>query len=959
MDKHLFDQVVYQLLPEMNDEANRKALVVQALMGSPILDKIEWTGSASPFTVLLVQKLEIFGDISPRHPALIALLQQVQTSVGDDRKAEIDALIKQLASALEQDPIHLPLASTPTPINPYKGLQAFTSADKDYFFGREDFIHQLLAHLEKSHAGHTPRLLAVIGASGSGKSSIVMAGLLPLLRQGILPQSEKWHILERLVPGEHPLEALTDKLVQADAGRLADVEAYLSQPSTRGLHRVVDGLEASRVVLFVDQFEEVFTQTTSEDERRQFLELLTTAVKEPNGKLIVLLTLRADFYDRPLNYAEFGTLLAKCGSVIVPMSRQDLYNVVQKPALVTGLRFEEGLVSEIVLDVRDQIGALPLLQFTLDELYNQREGNQLTRRAYHDMGGVQGALKGHADAIYEALPTDEHRRLARALFLRLTEPGTTQSDALRRRASLSELMLSDTESTSINRDVVDRFVRTRLLTTDRVGKVETVEVSHEALIREWPRLIEWLHDARESMRLHKALRADVTEWLQRGQPDDMLYRGTVLQDSYRWIQNNVASAEEQSFVIRGIVAQVKQQTEDIRIAKQVNQLKRAQFNRNIAILGLVILVVTFYEVGNRATIANYIAAKFGEALLRVSQDNTAEATRLMDSLIQTYPQQSTAYLDAGIVFSAIGDTTRAIVNYSKAIELDSNSSTAYGNRGIAYSVIGDYQQAIRDYSKNIELDPSYIGAYINRGNSYQMLENYEQATADYSKAIELDPSRANTYINRGNSYQTLENYEQAIADYSKAIELDPSSVSAYINRGNSYQRLKNYEQAIADFSKAIELDPSSVAAYTSRGGVHLTTSNYEQAIADYSKVIELDPSSASYANRGSAYRGLKNYEQAIADFSKAIELDPTLVYAHATRGFINHHIGNIEQAIADFSRAIELDTNYASAYLGRGRLYFGIDRIQEAVADYRKYEILTGHLEPFMEDEIAESQKRR
>ncbi|MEL6307114.1 MAG: toll/interleukin-1 receptor domain-containing protein, partial [Chloroflexota bacterium] len=412
----------------------------------------------------------------------------------------------QIVEPVLPDPPVKPVAN---PRNPYKGLCAFREADTADFFGRSILIEELLSAIDNT--ANKARLLAVLGASGSGKSSVMMAGVLPQLRQA----HPDWLFLDPIVPSANPLEKLTITLArQLPQKSHSGIREDLLDRSTRGLHRLISELADTPVVLYIDQFEEVFTLVEKESERRQFIDLIITAVTESDGVLTVLLSMRADFYDRPAQYREFGELIEKQHKLITPMTLADLYDVIQQPAQLpdVSLTFDDNLVTEMVFAVREEVAALPLLQFTLDQLFQRREGNTLTKSAYDDMGGIQGALAQHAEATYNNLPSDQHRALARALFLRLIEAGQTEQDTTRRRATYSELTLPDAEQTRILQEVANTFVDARLLVTDQSDESRTIEVSHEALIREWERLGTWLHDAREDLRLQKSLSADVAEW---------------------------------------------------------------------------------------------------------------------------------------------------------------------------------------------------------------------------------------------------------------------------------------------------------------------------------------------------------------------------------------------------------------------------------------------------------------
>src|SRR6266566_4858756 len=293
------------------------------------------------------------------------------------------------------------------PRNPYKGLQAFRQEDQHDFFGRDTLIEKLTSTLADTLRTEEPgkpkaRLLAIIGSSGSGKSSVMMAGLLPRLHQGGIAGSEAWIYLDPMVPGAHPLESLALALAERLPDRsLHTLRQDLEEDSARGLHQLAMALthhQGTRVLLCIDQFEELFTQTIGLEEREQFLELSM---------------------------------------------------VIEQPARLTDvqLTFEGDLVGDLLFEMQGQAEALPLLEFTLDQLFERRCGHQLTSQAYQEIGGVKGALVRQAESTYAALPSDEHRRLARVMFLRLIEPGTTEQDTTRRRAARSELLLADSKET--------------------------------------------------------------------------------------------------------------------------------------------------------------------------------------------------------------------------------------------------------------------------------------------------------------------------------------------------------------------------------------------------------------------------------------------------------------------------------------------------------------------------------
>jgi hypothetical protein len=441
--------------------------------------------------------------------------------LSQDRLTSITALL---------DPINK--ARWPEPRNPYKGLRAFTEEDTRDFFGRDRLVNDLLQKMLEllvapQAISPRERLLTIIGPSGSGKSSVLMAGLLPMLRSGEFPGSEQWIYLKPMVPGKYPLEALalTLKPYFPDSS-IKTLREDLKDDAARGLHLLATQLAPksdARVVLLVDQFEELFTQTDTEAERQQFIDLLLAAATEPHGPILVLLTLRADFYDRLTHYQDLARLIDNQDHhlLVFPMDMEDLRAVIEKPAVLPDVRltFEGNLIGDLLFEVQGQVGILPLLQFTLEQLFQHRNGHLLTLQAYHKIGGVKGALTQHVEQIYMQLPSEEHRKLARALFLRLIEPGATERETTRRRAALTEFVFEDATQTRAMQKTLDVFVAARLLTASKAFDVKTVEnavedsqdnllpvadnplavttveVSHESVIREWPRLTTWQEGA--------------------------------------------------------------------------------------------------------------------------------------------------------------------------------------------------------------------------------------------------------------------------------------------------------------------------------------------------------------------------------------------------------------------------------------------------------------------------------
>ncbi len=534
---------------------------------------------------------------------------------------EIMALLKEIPPVASPEEPTLPEPHG-EPRNPYKGLRAFRERDAADFFGRETLIAELAETIEGTFKLTTPatRLLTVIGPSGSGKSSVVMAGLLPALQKSALPDSEHWVYLEPIVPGKRPLESLALSLApQLPQRSLRAICEDLEDDAARGLHLLATQLNkqpGARVVLTIDQFEELFTSTVSEKERQRLIDLLVTAVTEPDGPLIVLLTLRADFFDRPMHYPQLSRLIETHHKLVLPMGPHQLRAVIERPALLPDVQliFEGNLVGDLLFEMQGQEGALPLLEFTLEQLFERRDGHFLTQEAYRKIGGLKGALTKHAEATYALLPSEEHRRMARTLFLRLINPGVTEQDTTRRRAAMEEFSLSSPEQTTIMRATANAFVTARLLTVNEVAENTTIEVSHEALIREWARLSVWLHEAREDIGLQQAINTDVTDWARRSGPVDRLYTGTKLTEAQAWARRNIPNRNELAFLQASAKEHQRRESEEQRRQGQELALKRQTVRRLYALAAVLALLL----------VVSIIFAAVAQGLLQqVSNDKTA------------------------------------------------------------------------------------------------------------------------------------------------------------------------------------------------------------------------------------------------------------------------------------------------------------------------------------------------
>ncbi|MBN2471602.1 MAG: protein kinase, partial [Anaerolineae bacterium] len=458
--------------------------------------------------------------------------------------------------------------------NPYKGLRPFQVADTRDFFGREKLTAALVARM--AERVEFARFLAVVGPSGSGKSSVVRAGLIPALWRGELPGSERWFVVDML-PGAHPLDELEVALMRVAADQARNLHEPLTR-DPRGLLRAAQLIlpdDDSELVVIVDQFEEIFTLVEDEDARQYFLDLLYTCVTASRSRVRVVITLRADFYDKPLHYPEFGEMVRKRMETIMPLSAEELQRAIARPAQQVGMTFEEGLVATIVSEVHYQPGALPLLQYALTELFENREDRVLSHASYAQIGRTTGALARRAETIYAEL--DElSRETAREMFLRLVTLGEGAEDT-RRRVLRAELQ-AIADDPDVMEALVDTYTGYRLLSLDHdpATRAPVVELAHEAILREWGRLRNWLDESRHEIRQQRFLATAAADWQAAKHDASYLLHGARLEQFDAWADAAplALTRKEREFLVASIAA--RQEHEETERERQARELALAR-----------------------------------------------------------------------------------------------------------------------------------------------------------------------------------------------------------------------------------------------------------------------------------------------------------------------------------------------------------------------------------------------
>ncbi len=512
------------------------------------------------------------------------------------------------------------------PTCPYRGLFAFREEDAPFFFGREAFAEQLVTAVQRK------RLVGVIGASGSGKSSVVFAGLMPKLRsQGnwlivsCRPSDRPFRSLAAaIIPQLEPQLSETDQLVESNklAAALDSQDLRLSDVIGRILQK---GSNQVQLLLAIDQFEELYTLCHNRREWQRFLDSLLAAI-QGIPQLKIVLTLRADFLGQALSYRPFADALQDADVKLGPMNRAELYRAIAQPAQKVGMLIEEGLTERILDAVEGEPGNLPLLEFALTLLWEKPRNGRLNHAAYKEIGGVESALALHAQQVYDKLNPKE-QRIAKRIFLELTQLGTGTEDT--RRQVLKQDLLGmggpETEffdennslqradsvknpvSLALVESVIQQLAAAKLVVTSELvqGLTPTaaVDVVHEALIRHWPLLRRWVEENREKLLRQRAIEAAAKEWQERGEPEELAYllQGPKLAEAENFLDSategvSLSSLARDYIIVSQAARDRLFKQEEERRSRELQQERRAkiaaQKAAGAAIASLLVIVVS-------------------------------------------------------------------------------------------------------------------------------------------------------------------------------------------------------------------------------------------------------------------------------------------------------------------------------------------------------------------------------
>ena len=569
---------------------------------------------------------------------------------------EEDALHRLVCGIKGVPPGRRPGATVSKGECPYVGLKTFEPADAQLFFGRTAKIEELIDRLRNNFGSpKEERFLALIGASGSGKSSLALAGLSPSIQRGELPASANWPLII-CRPGTQPWESLEIALStnQQTALRLAALGALIRRPEDeqRRLHLTArlaldDRPVNHRLFILIDQFEEIFTLCKDEGARRQLIDNVLYATNVAGGRTIVVLTMRADFYGQCASYSGLRAAIADHQSFIGPLSEEELREAIESPAHLAGGELEPGLMELLLADMKGQVGALPFLEHALFKLWEMRDGRRLKAKAYTDMGRLAGALDAHAEEFFTKTLSVEEQSLCRQLLVDLVHPGEGAADTKKR------VSLEDVAPTDAARAVLAKLADARLVTTDRddaravlrkpadarlvttgrddLSEAAQAELAHEALIGGWRRLGAWVNENRDQSRLKERLLDAAREWQRKSKNEDFLYRGVQLAAAEETVGSSVESLPGLGREFLAASLELKKRLdlrEEERKQRELDAALAAERrNREVASQANVSLARYSHEGGKNAQALAHLALA-----LRLNQKNSA-AANLMSAML--------------------------------------------------------------------------------------------------------------------------------------------------------------------------------------------------------------------------------------------------------------------------------------------------------------------------------------
>jgi tetratricopeptide (TPR) repeat protein len=843
--------------------------------------------------------------------------------------------------------------------HPFPGLRPFTDEDRDFFFGRTDQIYALYRLLELS------RFIAIIGNSGSGKSSLVRAGLLPLLEDEADDDAGRPWRIATLTPGNAPLRRLADELTKLAGGDEPETVLHELRASSLGLSRVIAAapeLAATNVVILVDQFEELFRYRADDktafdafrwrDETTSFVQMLLDATRDRSRKIYVLITMRSDFIGDCARFSGLPEAVSAAQFLVPALTRDQREAVIRDPLQPANASIEAELVNRLISDVGSEMDQLPVLQHSLLRMWEDARASgaepvHITNANYLDVGQVSGAISQHADAVLADLPDREP--VAERVFRALSERDR-DGRATRRALDFAQLVAETGDAEYDVRAVVERFSADdcSFLILSPVGSLSAgtrVDVVHEALLRRWARISDeqtgWLAAEERDARVYRGLLALVEAGseaedgvvLPAALVEERSAWWSVLRPTPAWARRYGRGADGGYARVELLLERSRQQLEtERRLAAE-----REERDRELAAERLTTAV--------RAARTTRIFLAVAAVLLLAAVGGLVYAL-LAKSQAETANRQLIDIVDADAqAQSLLSTTTRAqldqtIAAYSTVIRVLPNDLTGYTKQGLAYYQEHRYTSAIADFGRAIKINPRDSTLYRLRGSSYYLLgqnpktrsRDFAQALADYNTALRLYPEFALAYMDIGNVYSDENHVDQSFAMYAHAIAIDPRLATAYTARGALYDQLREYHEAIDSFEEAVKIDPGVAMTFCDIASTYRQLNDPTSALPYLERAFRLNSQDASTLNFcGIQDVGLARYDHAERDLVRAAALgDPN----YAELGYAYLKLDKYPLAIRELTLALQEFPRDAALYNDRGFGYAQLGMLPKAIGDY-------------------------
>jgi tetratricopeptide (TPR) repeat protein len=826
-------------------------------------------------------------------------------------------------------------------------LRVFDVEDTPFFFGREALVEWLLNELRLAvEEQQANRFLAIVGSSGSGKSSVARAGLIAGLKRDAIPGGSRWPIAI-CRPGSDPMASLAvalSRVVNFGQGvsAIGDLVTEL-QKSEKTLHLVArralpENAPDLRLVVVVDQFEEVFTLCRNDAVREALVSNLLYAAKVAQGQTLVILTMRADFYGKCAAIADLAAALSDHNFLVGPMTDDELVRAIERPAQLAGCEFDAGLVDLLVQDLRSQPGALPLLQHALLELWNNREGRRLTVKGYQEIGRLEGALQRRADATLKPFSESE-REFCRRIFLRLTQPGEGTEDT-KRRVSIREL-ISLSGNSAAEEEIIQKLANASLLTTegDLTGKDAFVEVAHEALIRSWPQLRKWIDVDRSGFRTRTRLTEAARDWKNSGCDTAYLYTGGRLVVAAEWsgLHAGELSNDEAEFLQCSLEAQKRREANELEAAQRLARAeaeraqeaeKRAQEQKQAtsrlrrrafaavggAVAALVLLAVSVFmsraarEQARIAAVQRTAAEQEAQVAntqslaAQSSEKRAYEARDQADELINFMLTDLSSKMKRIGRLDVLYDVVKSAKKYLDGLPKDLVTAQRLRQQSVTLNNLGDVLRA--------------------QGKLQEALEVYEQSLAIVKRLTDQDKFRpgwlrdfawsfervGNVLVAQGKLQEGLEVYQQELTIVQSLNEKDKSNPELQANLSGSYLNVGDVLRKEGKLQDAMDAYQQSLAIAKSLTDQAKSNLVWQQVFAvSIQRIGDVLVRQGELQGAMDAYRQNLHIQLALADQDKTnagTQRDVSLSYENV--GDVLRAQGKLQEALDAYRQSLAI-----------------------------------------------------